>query len=326
MKPTRVSLLLCVLFSSAVFAAEPVVLKLGSLAPRESPWGTVLRVWQKAVKEKTKGEVTIEIFWNATQGDEAAQMSKVKTGQLDGAIVSAVGLSSIDPNVNVLQVPGLFPDWATLDKVRLALTPRFEKTFHDANMELIGWGDIGLDRFISQGYGAQKPSDLKGKRGWVWREDPLLPPVFQLTGTVMVPTALPEVLPELSTGNVNVLVVSALAAEQLQWASRLDHISSAVVAPNIGGIVISKAGLERLPPGAKEIVIESGRLASKALTDRIRGEDAKAFERLQKRMTVVQPNAEDLAAWKTLFAAARVQLGKGTFSPKLLEEVEQLAK
>ena len=70
MKTTRVSLLLCVLFSSAVLAAEPVVLKLGSLAPRESPWGTVLRVWQKAVKEKTKGEVTIEIFWNATQGDE----------------------------------------------------------------------------------------------------------------------------------------------------------------------------------------------------------------------------------------------------------------
>ena len=322
----KMTLLSCVLFASSVFAGEPVVLKLGSLAPRESPWGAVLRVWQKAVKDKTKGEVTLEIFWNATQGDEAAQVSKVKTGQLDGAIISAVGLSMIDPDVNVLQVPGLFPDWTTLDRVRLALTPRFEKSFHAANMELIGWGDIGLDRFISQGYGAQKPDDLKGKRGWVWREDPLLPPVFQLTGTVMVPTALPEVLPELSTGNVNVLVVSALAAEQLQWASRLDHISRAVVAPNIGGIFISKAGLDKLSPASREVVLETGRLASKALTDRIRGEDVKAFERLQKRMTVVEPTADDMAAWKKVFAAARVQLGKGTFKKEFLEEVEQLAK
>jgi TRAP-type C4-dicarboxylate transport system substrate-binding protein len=319
------------LFAFAVIAAplasaEPVVLKLGSLAPRESPWGAVLRVWQKAVKDKTKGEVTIEIFWNATQGDEAAQMSKVKTGQLDGAIVSAVGLSMVDPNVNVLQVPGLYPDWPTLDRVRLALTPRFEKSFREAGIELIGWGDIGLDRFISQGYGAKKPDDLKGKRGWVWREDPLLPLVFQLTGTVMVPTAVPEVLPELSTGNVNVLVVSALAAEQLQWASRLDHVSRAVVAPNIGGIVITKAGLDRLPAGSRDVVIETGRLAAKALTDRIRGEDVKAFARLEKRMTVVEPSPEDLLAWQRLFTAARVQLGKGTFSPKLLEEVEQLAK
>ncbi len=317
-------LLLCLLPSLSF--AEPIVLKLGSLAPRESPWGLVLRVWQKAVKDKTRGEVTIEIFWNATQGDEAAQMSKLKTGQLDGAIVSAVGLSVIDPNVNVLQVPGLFPDWPTLDRVRTALTPRFEKSFHDSGMELVGWGDIGLDRFMSQGYGVKKPENLKGKRGWVWREDPLLPPLFQLTGTVVVPTALPEVLPELSTGNVNVLVMSALAAEQLQLASRLDHVSRAVVAPNIGGIVMAKASLDKLPSASRDVVLETGRLAAKALTGRIRAEDAKAFERLEKRMTVVQPSAEDLVEWKKLFTSTRAQLGKGTFTPKFLEEVEQLAQ
>ena len=322
---TRLPVCLCLLFSVVCFA-EPLVLKIGSVAPRESPWGAVLRVWQKAVKDKTKGEVTIEIFWNATQGDEPAQMSKVKTGQLDGAIVSAVGLGVIDPNVNVLQVAGLYPDWPTLDKVRDALKPRFEKTFHDAGMELVGWGDIGLDRFLSRGFPVKRPEDLKDKRAWVWTEDPVLPPVFQLSGTVMVPKGLPEVLPELSTGNVNVISVSALAAEQLQWASRLDFISRAVVAPNIGGIVMSKAKLDALPPASRDIVLETGRLAAKALTERIRGEDVKAFERLSKRMTVVEPNAEDLKAWQKLFADARVRLGKGTFPPALLQEVEQLAK
>ncbi len=81
--------LLLVLLASPAFA-DPVQLKLATSVPRESPWGLVLRTWQKAVKEKTKGEVTIELFWNGTQGDEPAQMAKVKTGQLDGAVVTRV--------------------------------------------------------------------------------------------------------------------------------------------------------------------------------------------------------------------------------------------
>ena len=312
--------------ASFALAADPIVLKVGSVAPRESPWGAVLRVWQKAVKEKTKGEVTIEIFWNATQGDEPAQMSKVKTGQLDGCVVSAVGLGVIDPNVNILQVPGLYADWAQLDKVRDTLRPRFEKTFRDAGIELIGWGDIGLDRFMSKGYPVKSPADLKGKRAWVWREDPVLPPLFQITGAVMVPTALTEVLPELSTGNVTLLSVSALASEQLQWSSRLDYLTKFVVAPNIGGMVMSKAKLDALSKENREIVLETGKVAAKALTDRIRGEDAKALERLEKRMTVVEPSAEDKAAWAKVFAEARARLAKGTFPPALMTEVEHLAK
>jgi TRAP-type C4-dicarboxylate transport system substrate-binding protein len=322
----RSLLLLSLSVASLASAAEPVVLKLGTAVPRESPWGAVLRVWAKAVKEKTKEEVTIEFFWNATQGDEAAQMSKVKTGQLDGAVVTAVGLGSIDPNVNVLQVPGVYADWAQLDKVREVLKPRFEKSFRDQGVELVGWGDVGLDRFMSKGYPVKTPADLKGKRAWVWREDPVLPPLFQVTGTTMVPTSLAEALPELSTGNVNLMSVSALASEQMQWASRFDHVTKSVVAPNIGGIVLSKTKLDALSPSARDAVLETGRVAAKALTDRIRGEDAKAMDRLSKRMTVVELSDDDLKAWAVVFKEARVRLGKGTFPPKLLEEVEQLAK
>jgi TRAP-type C4-dicarboxylate transport system substrate-binding protein len=314
---------LCV---ASLVSAEPVTLNVGTAVPRESPWGKVLRAWVKGVTDKTKGEVTIVLFWNATQGDEAAQMAKVKTGQLDGAVVTAVGLGVIDPDVNILQVPGVYKDWAQLDKVRDILKPRFEKSFRAAGIELVGWGDVGLDRFMSKGYGVKTPADLKGKRAWVWRDDPVLPPLFQVTQTVMVPTGLAEVIPELSTGNVTLLSVSALAAEQMQWASKLDHFTRSVVAPNIGGMVLSKAKLDALSPASREAVLETGRLAAKALTDTIRGEDAKALLRLEKRMTVVELSPEDVKDWDVVFAEARARLGKGTFSPKLLAEVEQLAK
>lgn len=314
------------LLSSLVFAAEPTTLKVGSLAPRESPWGNVLRVWVKAVKEKTKGEVVLELYWNATQGDEAAQMSKMKTGQLDGAIVTAVGLSVVDANVNVLQLPGVYGGWEKLDVVREHLRPRFEKSFQAAGFELAGWGDIGLDRFMSKGFAVKAPGDLKGKRPWVWREDPILPAVYAAAGVVPVPTSVPEALPELSTGNVNVMSISPLGSEQLQWSSRLDTMNTMVVAPNIGGMVLSKAKLDALKPEHRAIVLETAKVACKALTDRIRAEDAAAFERLKKRMTVVEPSAEELTAWKKLFKEARERLAKGTFTPEVMADVEKLTR
>lgn len=307
-------------------AAAPVTLKLGSLAPRKSPWGIVLRVWQKAVKEKSKGEVQLEIFWNATQGDEAAQMSKAKTGQLDGALVTAGGLGAVDPNVNVLQMPGVFGSWEKLDKVREVLRPRFEKSFHDAGFELLGWGDIGLDRFMSKGYAIRRPEDLKGHRPWIWREDTLLPPLYQVIGVVPTPTTIPECLPELSTGNVDMVSSSALASEQVQWTSRLDHLNLMVVAPNIGGIVVSRARLDALSPQGRAAVVDTARVAARALTERIRGEDAAALDRLKKRMTVIEPTPEELAAWQKVFKETRARLAKGTFPAALVQQVEQLAQ
>jgi TRAP-type C4-dicarboxylate transport system substrate-binding protein len=314
------------LSAAAALAAEPVTLKLGSLAPRESPWGQVLRAWVKAVKERTQGGVVIEVFWNGSQGDEAAQLSKLKTGQLDGAVVTGVGLSLFDPTVNVLQVPGLYQSWAQLDAVRSALAPRFEANFDTLGLVLVGWGDVGLDRWMSKGFALASPEDFKGKRPWVWREDALLPAVYQAATVVPVATGVPEVLPELSTGNVNALSISALGAEQLQWASRLDHVSSAIVAPNIGGMVLTKARLEALPKEHRAIVLETGRLTCQALTTRIRTEDEKAFERLKARMTVVTPTPAQAAQWKELYAEARARLAKGALPAALLQEVETLLK
>lgn len=314
------------LLSFSASAAEPTALKMGSLAPRESPWGQILRVWAKAVKEKTQGQVTLDFYWNGTQGDEVAQIGKLKSGQLDGAVVTAIGLGIVEPEVTVLQLPGMILDWATLDRVRDGMKTYFEEKFRKAGLELVGWGDVGLDVTFSKGFPIRNPEDLKGKKPWVWREDPVIPAFFQssASGVVLVPTSVPEVLPELTTGNVNVMVTSALAAEQLQWSSRLDHYNPMVVSPNVGGVVISSATLSRLKPEHKAIVLETGRVACKALTDRIRKEDELASQRLKKRMTVVESTPADKAAWAKVFQATKEKLLKGTFKPELIKKVEGL--
>ncbi len=317
------TLLLALLLPLSAFA-EAVVFKIGTLAPRESPWGQVFRVWEKAVKQKSGDKVQLQFFWNGTQGDEAAMVGKMKTGQLDGAAITAVGLGVIHRETTVLQMPGVFQSWRQVDLARDKLKARFEPAFKSAGFTLVGWGDVGVDRFFSKGFPVAKPADLKGKRPWVWRDDPVAVVTLQSIGEVVpVPTGVPEVLPELTVGNINAMQTSALAAEQLQWSSRLDHVTDIFVAPSIGAIVLSSKKLESLPKELKEVVLDTGRIAAKALTDRIRAEDEKAFERLKKRMTVVKP---DLEAWQKNFSEARARLAQGVFPAELVKEVESAAK
>lgn len=323
------SLVLSVLLATTALAQDKAAehtLKLGSLAPRESPWGQVLRTWAKAVKQKTDGRVVIDFFWNASQGDEGAQVSKVKLGQLDGAVVTAIGLGAIDPNVNVLQLPGMYKNWEELDRVRDALRGRFEGSFKKEGYVLVGWGDIGLDRWMSKGYPIAEPGDLKGKRPWVWKDDPFLPTVLQVIKDVTpVLKSVPEAVAELSTGNANGMSVSALGAEQLQWSSRLDHLSDDIIAPNIGGIVLSEASLKSLSEADRAVVLELGKVTCAALTTKIRGEDKTAFERLVGKMTLVKATPEQRAKWAAVYKEAWARIGQAkTVPPELIAEVQKL--
>src|SRR5258708_39310123 len=150
-------------------------IKIGTLAPGESPWGQVFKTWQRALRERTKlpdGQKTPEgkeyaldlnFFWNGQQGDEAAMVTKMKSGQLDGAAITAVGLGQIHPPILVLQLPGLFTSWEKLDKAREALRGDFEKALDSAGVALPGWGDGGLSRRLPKGVAVARPHDPNGK-------------------------------------------------------------------------------------------------------------------------------------------------------------------
>ena len=57
---------------------DGILLKVGTLAPAESPWGKVFKVWQKGVKERTNGALELQFFWNGQQGDELAMVGKIR--------------------------------------------------------------------------------------------------------------------------------------------------------------------------------------------------------------------------------------------------------
>ncbi len=308
-------------------AAAEHTIKIGTLAPRSSPWGSVFTIWEKAVKEKSGGRLELQFFYNGQQGDEGAMVGKIKAGQLHGAAITAVGLSKIYKPILALQMPGLFKTWAKLDAARNALKGEFEKGVFDAGFTLAGWGDVGEAHLLSKGFAVRSPDDLKGKKPYMWRDDSIQPSLFQAIGGITpVPLNVPEVLPNLNTGAINIVVAPALAAEQLQWASKLDHVVASASGFAIGALVLSNKSLDALPGDLRTILTDTGKVAAAALTTRIRNEDAAAFGRMKSKMTVVTLTSEEEARWNTLFKQVRGRLAQGTFSPELVAKLESLAQ
>src|SRR5580698_5653132 len=97
-----VMLVTLVMGASTARADDSTTLKVGTLAPAESPWGQVFKIWAKGVNARTNGALSLQFFWNGQQGDEGAMVGKMRTGQLDGAAITATGLSMIYKHVLVL--------------------------------------------------------------------------------------------------------------------------------------------------------------------------------------------------------------------------------
>lgn len=308
-------------------ASAAEVIKIGTLAPAASPWGQVFKIWAEAVKKKSNEAVELQFFWNGQQGDEGAMVGKMKDGQLDGAAVTAVGLGKIHKPILALQIPGLFTTWSKLDAARDAMKGDFEKGVTDAGFSLLGWGDVGAAHVMSRGFAIKTPDDIKGKKPYMWRDDAIQPILFQIIGGITpVPLNIPEVLPNLNTGAVDVVIAPALAAEQLQWSSKLDTIVADNAGMAIGALVISSKRLAALSEEHRNIIMETGRIAANALTKRIRKEDDEAFERIKGKMTVVTLSGDEKSKWDGVFKQVRQRLGQGTFSPDLIAKLEQLAK
>ncbi len=317
----RVVTVALVLTLARAASAGPVVLKVGTLAPPDSPWGQVFKVWKRAVHQRSAGSVELQFFWNGSQGDDRAMVGKIRTGQLDGATLAAAGLGEIDKQVLVLQLPGLFRDWSKLDAARADMQPGFDAAFASQGFKVLGWGDVGRAHSMSRGFEVRVPSDVKHHHVFYLPGDPIAPVVFSLIGDVTPrQVAVPEILPGLSNGSIDMLTAPPLVAEQLQWASRLDTLGDEVAGIGIGALVFSSARYASVPADAKTFLLQTGRVASLALTRRIRAEDDAALRRLQARMHHYSLTPAEKAQWERLFVQTAKHLRGAVFDARIFDE------
>jgi TRAP-type transport system periplasmic protein len=305
-------------------------IKLGTLAPKDSAWGKVFGAWAKAVEEESSGAVKLTWYFG-NKGDEIAMVGKMRSKELQGGAFTATGLSLIWPHVAALQLPGLFPTWAKLDAVRDKVGPKFDKEFAAQGFVLLGKGDVGMAHIMSRGFPVRVPDDLKKGHPFHIAGDPIGQKFLETVGVSPIKAmAVPAILPAVSArgeGSIDVLNSPAIAAEQLGWAPHMDHVNTMPSGIGIGALVINKETYDGLPADAKAVLERTGKNTGKLLTERIRGIDDAAFNRMKGSKTVVELNDAEKAAWAAVFAKVRAALkAEGKIRADVFDEVTAAAQ
>lgn len=303
---------------------DTYTLRIATLAPQGSTWMRIFNAWNNSLRERTNNRLTLQFYPGGSQGDERDFVRKMRAGQMDGAVVTSTGLGQIVRPVMVLAVPGIFREYAQLDRVRHRFQAQFEQQFDANGYHLLGWGDAGKLRLFSKRE-IQRPQDLRSVRPWAWRDDTVFTEFLNVVGANPVRLGVPEVYPALQTGMVDTVPSSALAAVALQWYTRLHYVTAQNMGILIGAAVLKKDKYEALPEDLRAALDETSDQAHQALRRAVRRDDERAYATIQRRgITAVDISAHE-AEWAEAAATTREHLAGRLYPRSLLDRVTAAA-
>ncbi len=306
-----------------VFAQEQqaIELRIATLAPTGSSWMRVFNAWNRSLREATGDTVRFRFYPGGSQGDERDFVRKIRAGQLDGGAVTTTGLGLIVRPVLVLSSPGVFRTYEQLDRVREHMASTFDAQFTQSGYKLLGWGDVGRARILSQER-IERPADLRSRRPWAWRDDPIFNEFLSVVGANPVLLGVPEVYPALQTRMVDTVPASALAAVTMQWHTRLRFMIKQSSGFLVGATIISNTAWDRLNADQKRALTETGAQAHRALNRLIRRDDDRAYQDLISRHGITEVDvAAHQSEWQQAENQTRDRLVGRVFPRELLDQV-----
>ncbi|MCK6548724.1 TRAP transporter substrate-binding protein DctP [Myxococcota bacterium] len=296
-------------------------LKMVTLAPAGSQWAKEFQAWTDEALEESDCQLQLKWYWNGGGGgDELRMVADLRQGQKHGAAMTAVGLGEIYKEVLLFQLPGLFDNWPALDAARAAEKTFFEEEFAKRGFAILGWGDIGAGKIMSAGVQIKTPADLKGLTAYHLPGDVISPIFYAKLGLKAAPMSIGEVGSHLGK-SIQVLGMAPYAAEQLQLASKVTHLTVMTPAFGIGALVVKKEKIDAMPPELKEVLLRTGASRAAALTNTIRKQDAEALNRMKTSKTTYTPTAEEMAMWKTAAQETRKALRGAPFNPEVFDRI-----
>lgn len=308
-------------------AADNVELRIATLAPAGSPWMAVLDKSAAEIKEKTAGRVTLKYFEGGQQGDERDFVRKIKLGQLDGAAVTAIGLSMIDESIRVLEVPMMFANVEEVDYVADKMWPYFQKKFEKKGFQLGDAGDVGWVYFLSKDK-VETLADLKAQKVWRWSDDDVVKAMYKKLGvTKDVSLGVPEVDGNLTSGKINACYGPPLAAMTLGWASKVKYMTSMPMAYSIGATVIKLDTLKKIDAEDLKKIQKITKTISKSLMKAVRKDNEASLKQMKQKGIKVTETPADMVSDFTK-AAEKVwdELAGSTYSKKELADVKKWRK
>jgi len=191
------------LFSSAA-VAQPIVVKMATLAPDGSSYHQILKEMADKWKTASGGRVVLRIYPGGALGDDADIVRKMRLKALDAGLLTSVGVANVDRSVFALAVPMLYGSYDEIDYVLDKMSPRLASALESKGFVLLNWADAGWIRFFTK-TPAPTPDDLKKLKLFTWAGDDDAVEIWKGAGFNPNPLPSTEISTALQTGLVTAL-------------------------------------------------------------------------------------------------------------------------
>ena len=294
------ALLLAGVLATSALAADKQ-LRIGTLATKNSLYHRQLMELGEAWRTAQGGNAKYLVYPDGSQGGETDMVRRMRIGQLQGGLLSVVGLREIEPSIAALQnMPLMFKSWEEVDYVREKMRPAMEKKFLDKGFVVLAWGDAGWVRFFSK-EPAVRPDDFKKMKFFAWGSEVEQQEIMKSLGYTPVPLETGDILPAIQTGMINAVPSTPYFALATQIYTTANNMLELNWAPIVGALIITKKAWDELTPEGQAAVREAGAKAGVQLRAKARQEVDDAVEAMKKRgLKVNKPNAEQMQEWNTL--------------------------
>ena len=294
------ALLLAGVLATSALAADKQ-LRIGTLATKNSLYHRQLMELGEAWRTAQGGNAKYLVYPDGSQGGETDMVRRMRIGQLQGGLLSVVGLREIEPSIAALQnMPLMFKSWEEVDYVREKMRPAMEKKFLDKGFVVLAWGDAGWVRFFSK-EPAVRPDDFKKMKFFAWGSEIEQQEIMKSLSYTPVPLETGDILPSIQTGMINAVPSTPYFALATQIYTTASNMLELNWAPIVGALIITKKAWDELTPEGQAAVREAGAKAGVQLRAKARQEVDDAVDAMKKRgLKVNKPNAEQMQEWNTL--------------------------
>lgn len=312
---------LCLSIVGPAIAEEPeFLMEVGSTAPSGSPWAAELKRYKKIVEERTGGRLKVKL--RLGRGNERSMTRRVQMASMQAVAGSIGGMSSIVREVNVIEAPYLFDDYAAADKALDSpeVTEQFRKLLAERGLVFGLWAENGYRSYFSR-QKIRKPADMKGVR---FRSQESLAHVetYQAFGASPVPIDVGNTLMSVQTGVVDGFDNTPLFAMAGSWYQGLQEgernlfLSRHCYQP--AALVYSKKWFDTLPDDVQQALT----VVDQDLVDwgrkQVRMMEPVLIKNLERYgYDVYDPSPEELAPFKEIQKKTPDKIAKETGSAGL---------
>lgn len=307
---------------SAGAAQAQTTLKIATLAPEGSIWMQALNDAKAEVEAATAGAVKLKIYPGGIMGSEKDVLFKIKTGQLQGGGFMGYAIGKICPDANALMFPMAFRTYEEVDQAMEKMRPALAASARANGFEALGWTEVGF----SYAYSTKPIDTLEQLRATkVWGLDsPMLMELFAAAGISAIPANVTDVLTALQTGSLETVFGPPTAAVAVQWHTKVRHYNTMRLTYAIGGVFVSAAGWNQVPPAQHEAVANAIDRHCRLLSPKVRKSDNEALEYLQAQGVSASAETPELRAVFERVAATALLKVKGTvFSAEAWDLLQQ---